>query len=271
MSIQNFQRWLKDSGKSPHTVRAYVKDTRRFVEFINKPLDRVIPIDFSSFYQHLRDQYGYSERSLNRVGWSVSKFLQSQGRSDLARLVPKPDFTPEIEEIKWLDKPIIFEMLDNSKTFRKAVLGTSYDLALRVGEVNLIRREWFDPKKGEMRVYRLKRKGVAPRMLLPVSDWCVRAIKSYLRRRKDTDLLLFPHSTATFQNHYRRALMGVGINPDDYSFHTLRHSRLTHMAIDMIENEGQADLVRLAQFAGHRRQSTTLLYVHLATEYLRGR
>jgi site-specific recombinase XerC len=52
------------------------------------------------------------------------------------------------------------------------------------------------------------------------------------------------------------------------SFHILRHSSLTRMAIEMIEKEGKADVVRIAEFAGHKNVSTPLIYIHLGSQYL---
>jgi len=51
-------------------------------------------------------------------------------------------------------------------------------------------------------------------------------------------------------------------------FHILRHSSLTRMAIVMIQKEGKADEVRIAEFPRQKNVSTLLIYIHLRSQYL---
>jgi len=59
----------------------------------------------------------------------------------------------------------------------------------------------------------------------------------------------------------------VGLS-EDYTFHCLRHSRITHITIRELEEKGVVDELSLSKFAGHLRVETTRTYVHLATKYL---
>jgi len=69
---------------------------------------------------------------------------------------------------------------------------------------------------------------------------------------------------------FREAASKAGF-PDKYTFHCLRRSRITRYAIHQVEEEGQTDILRIAQFAGHSKTENTLLYVHLAEAYMLAR
>ena len=53
-----------------------------------------------------------------------------------------------------------------------------------------------------------------------------------------------------------------------YTFQSLRHSRITHIAIRELEEKGVVDELGLAKFAGHLRVETTRIYVHLAAKHI---
>ena len=67
---------------------------------------------------------------------------------------------------------------------------------------------------------------------------------------------------------FKKRLKMCELDPNKYTFHSLRHSRLTHMAIHQLRTRGYVDIVGLAKFAGHSRPDTTMMYVHLAHKYL---
>jgi len=55
---------------------------------------------------------------------------------------------------------------------------------------------------------------------------------------------------------------------EGYTFHSLRHSRVTHIALAELAEKGVVDELSLSKFAGHLRVETTRMYVHLATRHL---
>jgi integrase len=186
----------------------------------------------------------------------------------------------------WLERSQVEEILAKAKPgLPKTLLATAYDLALRQAEVPLLNRDWFYVKDKSMKVKRLKRRGSAPsESMLPVSDYVVDLLQEWLSSRQDGSEALFVVrggqyggnwrriASRTVNYIYREAAKRAKVNPDKYGFHSFsRHSRGTHLAIEMIQSQGQVDLTRLAKFMGHVSTSSTLLYVHLATIYLAGR
>jgi integrase len=55
---------------------------------------------------------------------------------------------------------------------------------------------------------------------------------------------------------------------EGYTFHSLRHSRITHLAIRELDERGVVDELSLSKFAGHLKVESTRTYVHLAAKYL---
>lgn len=261
--VETFRNYL--TSRSERTADAYARDAKRFLEFIQKKVDLVTPLDVSAWFQELRTK-NYSERSINRFSWSLRRFFTIIGKRDIAEFIELPMYVPK--EAAWLPKPQIEDLLRAAEGYGKLFLSTAYDLALRVGELNLLRREFFNPESRQVKVYRLKHKGRPNEYILEVSETTARALEKYLKGRTDRNPHIFPVCTSLVTYYYRKAARKAGIDSHKYTFHCLRHSRITHIAIDMLQKDGHVDEVRLAKFAGHLRYETTLLYVHLASEYL---
>jgi integrase len=261
--VETFRNYLK--SRSERTADAYARDAQRFLDFIQKKPDKVTALDVSAWFQELRKN-GYAERSICRASWSLRKFFKLIGRGEVAEFIEVPMYVAK--EAAWLPKDDIDRLLRAAEGPAELYLATAYDLALRVGELNLLRREFFNPETRQIKVYRLKHKGRPNEYILEVSEPTARMLEKYLKTRTDRNPRIFPVCINLVTYYYRKTAHAAGIDPYEYTFHCLRHSRITHIAIDMLQKEGHVDEVRLAKFAGHFRYETTLLYVHLASEYL---
>lgn len=280
--LQAYASWIRRS-KNPLTATAYLKDVKRFLDYVGKGIDEVTVLDVSLYFDEL-EKRGIKPRSLNRYSWALRSFFETIGKTELARLIPTPVY--EATMPVWLERSQVEEILAKAKPgLPKTLLATAYDLALRQAEVPLLNRDWFYVKDKSMKVKRLKRRGSAPsESMLPVSDYVVDLLQEWLSSRQDGSEALFVVrggqyggnwrriASRTVNYIYREAAKRAKVNPDKYGFHSFsRHSRGTHLAIEMIQSQGQVDLTRLAKFMGHVSTSSTLLYVHLATIYLAGR
>lgn len=277
--IELFREWLEASGKSPHTITSYVSTLERFLEFIDKPADQVTAQDVMKWYKYLKGKVvdgkssprKYSLRSIALYAWALRNFYKSLGKYDLANSIPILDY--EIEEANWLEEYKIYDLINNTPFPFKAVISTSYELALRLGEVGLLKINDFNPDEMKMTVHRLKRRKSRSEENLPMVDWSCKILSAYLSKRveyygHDPMNKLFPISRETIQYQYRKHAELRGIEIENYTFHVLRHSRLTHMAIHMLRDQGRISAFRLMTFAGHSQISTTANYVHLAADHL---
>ena len=260
--VRQFYQYLKYAGKSDRTAYVYVLRVNDFLNFIGKDPENITRDDIMSYYDHLYSTKRYSDRSIAAVGWALKAFFEMLGKRDLAMWIPTPSYSV-VREPKWLPEDICMKVID-----KVPVLVVAYDLALRVGEVPLLRRDRYNPKTGEIEVYRLKHKGRYNRQILQLDDWARDILNEYLESRKDNDPRIFPMTSRNIQYIFKRRLRLCGLDPKEYTFHVLRHSRLTHIAIKELRTKGYVDIVSLAKFAGHARPETTMMYVHLAHKYL---
>jgi len=255
--------------KNPRTAYVYVRDLERLLRFCRKPPKELTVRDISNFYTFLRERYEYSDRSLNRVGWALKKYLEFVGEYRLAGMVPRPFYTAK--EPKWIeDESVVMKLVLSPNPRDAAVLGTAYDLALRAGEVPLLVREKYNPSTGGIEVVRLKHKQHPDRYILNVDDWCKKLLNNYIEIADPTSHL-FPYSEATVLKIFRANAERAGLpttGDNGYTFHCLRHSRITHIAIRELKEKGFVDELSLSKFAGHLRVETTRLYLHLAAKYL---
>jgi integrase len=243
------------------TARTYAYLVDDFLSFINKPPESVVPIDFTSWFSHLEHDRGFDRRTVKVAAYAVRKFYDSIGLPALKGMVPVPSVGP-VEEPRWLPEKECFRLIG-----KEPILCVSYDLALRIGEVPLLRLDRLNLKTGEVEVVRLKHKDKVNKYQLKLSKWCLEVLERYIHNSKLEGPQLFPVSISTIHNIFKRRVQTVKADPT-LTFHVLRHSRITHIAIHELEEKGTVDIVGLAKFAGHLRMDTTLLYIHLASKYL---
>ena len=266
--ISRFSDYLRYSGKSQRTIYLYTLRVRDFLEYVGKPVEEITRDDVINYYRYLERVKKYNERSLYTVGWALKSFFTMIGRNDIAMWVPTPSFRV-LREPEWIPFERILCVIDNDPA-----LCIAYDLALRVGEVVLLRREKYNPETGEIEVYRLKKKGKPMSQILVVGGTeprthCKDVLDEYIHRTGGIyEGPLFNITPRTLQYRFKRRLRLCGLDPNKYTFHALRHSRLTHMAIHQLRRMGYVDIVSLAKFAGHASTDTTMMYVHLAHKYL---
>jgi len=167
----------------------------------------------------------------------------------------------EAPEPKWLDMDKTMKLIGDVP-----VLCVGYDLAMRVGEVGFLKRSGFNPDTGDIEVRRLKHKGRRNKYILRLDDWCLDILIEYLEDSIHQGDVIFPMSVSTVQNRFNARARFLKLK--GYTFHCLRHSRITHIAIKQLEEKGVVDELSLSKFAGHLRVETTRMYVHLATRHL---
>lgn len=242
----------------------------RFLKWVDKPTETLEPSDITDWYHSLEED-GYSPRSIFRFGWALRSFFDVMGMQEMKRQTPIMKY--EVPDPKWLTREQTTAVISDDP-----VLSVGYDLALRVGEVGLLRKSRYNQENGKIEVTRLKHKGQRNTYLLELSPWCREVLNDHLGAlpaRADArggagqrllDDVIFPMRVSTIQARFRALAYATGL--EGYTFHCLRHSRITHIAIQQLEERGVVDELSLSKFAGHLRVETTRTYVHLATRHL---
>jgi site-specific recombinase XerD len=258
---RGFYDYLVLRGRSRDTAYQNARHVHHFLEWLGKPATEATREDVMNYVRYLRDRKGYSTSTVKNVCYSLSSFFVYLGKRDLAEWVPRP--VPKPGEVRWLPEDVVMRVVGGDPVLRVA-----YELALRVSELLLLRRDEYNPETGTIAVYRLKHKGKPNRYILQLSDETRVLLNDYLESNQCPDGRVFCMSRKAVQARFRNALAKAGLDPRRYTFHVLRHSRCTNLVIRMLRERGTVDLLVLSKFMGHLSPSTTMSYVHIATKAL---
>lgn len=277
-----------ERGVSPHTVSAYARDLRRFVERIGpdsapSAFDRA---DVEGWIAWLRDDVGLSARSTARALSALRTFCRFLLRErlredDPTALVPSPRLSRPLPVV--LSEEGAAELTaapegDDPRAVRdRAMLELLYGAGLRVSE--LIRLKVSDVAL-DGGVVRATGKGERTR-LIPVGEVAIDALRAYLAaargelidratrrglRRPPAELFVTARGRGmtrqamwkNLKRYANKAGLDGAVSP-----HKLRHSFATHLL------EGGADLRSVQAMLGHADIATTQIYTHVTRASLR--
>lgn len=270
-----------ERGLSANTIDAYMRDLKKLSIYLEKNNLALKDIKTEHIENLLADLYDQKivARSIARILSGLKSFfnyLELDGYIDInpTALIDSPQVglklpvTLSIEEID-----SILEVIDVSTpegTRNYAVIETLYSCGLRVSElVNLKFSDLFF-KEGFIRV---RGKGNKQR-LVPISEIAIQKIENYLHYRAKINvkkgnedvLFLSARGTAisriTIFHYVRKYSEEAGIEKE-ISPHVLRHSFATHLL------ERGANIRVIQEMMGHEKISTTEIYTHLDTQFLR--
>jgi site-specific recombinase XerD len=168
-----------------------------------------------------------------------------------------------IEKIKFLTLDEIkrlFSVITDRRD--KALFLVAYRYGLRASEVGLLRVSDFEPKQMRLMCHRLK--GSIPGQH-PMQADEIKALKAYLRARKDDSPIMFPSNRGTpISRRQLDKLMKqygelAGIPKEKQHFHVLKHSIATHLL------DAGAELRFVQDRLGHANIQNTVIYTFLTT------
>ena len=162
----------------------------------------------------------------------------------------------------------IWRIINAPKNLKhRLVLMATYSAGLRAAEVAALKPEHIDSERMLINVE--KGKGGKQRYTI-LSARLLKELRRYYKTHKPQNYL-FPSSykhrknqTLTYQsvrNIYEKARKKAGINKG-VGIHTLRHTFATHLL------EAGYDIRRIQVLMGHRRLSTTMIYLHVSRKTL---
>jgi integrase/recombinase XerC len=282
----------KERDVSPHTVRAYTRDLREFVEYLKhyyggatwswQGVDRLA---MRGFLGQLAKR-GLGKRSMARTLSAVRSFYRYLHRNEIvetnpARAVGAPKHDKHLPG--YLDRAqidLLFTMAETRAQFggfvesrNLAILELFYSTGMRLSELQGLSRTDLDLVTQQAKV---RGKGRKQRIVL-IGDHATRALRNYEARRDD---LLRGITTRVDRNAVFVARTGkrigvravqkaVGAFLDEIdedaglTVHSLRHTFATHLL------DAGADLRAVQELLGHASVSTTQIYTHTSVERLK--
>ncbi|MEM7104450.1 MAG: site-specific tyrosine recombinase XerD [Bacteroidota bacterium] len=287
--IKGFAAYLMlERSLSANSIEAYIRDVGKFEDYYHlrgfglKPKE--IELHHVQGFIHWINELGLEATSQARIISGLKAFFKYLLIEDIidedpSELLEGPKLDRKIpsvltyEEISALMGALQFERNDMLRIRNLAILETLYACGLRVSElVNLKLSNLFL----DVGFIKIIGKGDKER-LVPIGQSAREAIKDYLYQPNGrwTVKAQVGHEDFLFLNRRGKQLTRVmiftiikrlagmaGIKKK-VSPHTFRHSFATHLI------EGGADLKAIQDMLGHESITTTEIYTHLDTDFLR--
>lgn len=278
IDFSDFEDYLGvEKNYSPHTIRAYTDDLKRFADFVQIGDDsqQIRELKYTSIRAWIIElaEKGLSNRSINRKISSLQAYyrflLQTRqlDRSPLekhtslkeAKKIQIPFSQKEIRGFYEMEMPENFEGIRD-----RLMIELFYVTGIRRAELIAVKLGDLERGRGELKV---TGKGNKDR-IIPLVPSVFETLEVYLRERKnlphiageDRDYLfltkkgkrLYPTLVYRVVQHYFSKLS----SKHKISPHVLRHSFATHLL-----NEG-ADINSIKSLLGHESLSSTQVYTH---------
>jgi len=285
-SINGFKSYLKlERSFSPNSVDAYYRDVNKLWEYIRIKGIEVGPTKIQS--EHLEDfifwlnDLGLEAKSQARILSGMKAFyrfllLEDMMDHDPTQLLEGPRMSrtiPEVlsyEEIQKLLQAV--DLSTDHGVRNRAMLETLYASGLRVSELINLKITNIYEDIGFIKVIGKNDK----ERIVPIGEEAIKHINLYKKGVRQHLKKIHPeYENILFLNRYGRRLTRVMVFlvikdlvkltdiKKNVSPHTFRHSFATHLI------EGGADLKAIQDMLGHESITTTEVYTHLDTEYLR--
>ena len=285
-ALDSFRAYLLlERSLSPNTIEAYQNDVQKFVRYLDiegleTPPLRVRRDDLEKFILWI-NRLGLEASSQARLISGLRafyKFLLVEDMIDddptellegprLRRKVPSVLSVHEIQSML-----TVIDLSDPLGVRNRAIVETLYACGLRVSELVNLKITGLFTEAGFVKVLGKNDK----ERLVPIGGEAVKYLQMYLEHVRSRMSNIRPgHENVVFLNRNGARMTRVmvfyiikdlaeqaGITKV-ISPHTFRHSFATHLV------EGGADLKAVQDMLGHESITTTEIYTHLDTEYLK--
>ena len=283
-SILDYSHYLKiERGLSSHTIQNYIRDVKKLISYIDKKKITCTPIEIN---EDLIQQFIYeiakeiSPRSQARIISGLRSFFdylifenyRESNPTDLIETpkigVKLPDTLSE-QEINSLISAIDLSKAEGERN--RAMLETMYSCGLRVSELIHLKISDLFFEEGFIKIVG---KGNKERFV-PIHYSAQKYIVLYMNEIRSHLSIKKGFQDTLFLNRRGKSLsrqmifmilkaLAIKINLNKkISPHTFRHSFATHLL------KNGADLRAIQQMLGHESITTTEVYVHLDTSYLK--
>ena len=272
---------------SPNTVSSYWYDLRKYSNYLSSKFDimNVKDVKQRHIYDYIQSLSKYSNENMKNT--TIMRLISSiKNFHSYLQLTNVISFDPS-EKLqsprKSLDLPIILTVDEinsilssipsDDKNFQRdySIIEIMYSCGLRVTELMHLNLNNLSFDNGFIRV---QGKGDRER-IIPITKRCMKSVSLYVdnyrsqnAKKSNTQGVVFLNNRGTylsrmtiwniFKKYTTIANISKKVTP-----HTLRHSFASHLL------EGGADLRVIQELLGHASISTTQIYTHLNSSYIR--
>jgi integrase/recombinase XerD len=284
-ALASFRTYLRlERSLSAHTQAAYTNDVQRLVQYLHLTERPIGPLEvqFDDLQQFIFwiNSMGLEATSQARMVSGLRAFyrfllLEDQLQNDPTELLDTPRLRRKIPEVLSVDEIqrmiATIDLSDPQGTRNRAIVETLYACGLRVSELTELRLHQLFFEEGYLRVIGKNNK----ERLVPIGEEARKYVTQYLDHVRRQQPITPGHEHHVFLNRRGQRLTRVMVFyiikelaaaadiAKNISPHTFRHSFATHLI------EGGADLKAVQDMLGHESITTTEIYTHIDTEYLK--
>lgn len=262
MLLEKLQEYMRITGYSRQTIKAYSGCIRQIYKHFNKPINRINETEFKSFLDKLA-QKNYSAFTLNQYyaayRLTINKIYNQKinFRFPYAKRHKKLPIVLSRNEIKK-----IIEIIINPK--HRLMIALAYGAGLRVSEAVNLKTKDLDLT--EMTIHLKQAKGGKDRITI-VSEKLKNGLEQLILEKNGADYVFESErggklTARSAQAVFKRALKKAGIKKQA-SFHSLRHSFATHLL------ENGVDIRYVQELLGHANIQTTQAYTKVTNPKLK--
>jgi len=275
---------LLERSLSKNSVVAYISDIDKLALFSIDILSKSNPTsittkDLEAFIISIHSD-GLADRTQARLISGLRSFykfllIENLINDDPTDLIEGPKLSKKIPDFLSIEEMgMILDSIDLSHPQgqrNRAILETLYSCGLRVSELVNLKISNYFPDLGFVRVIgKNDKERVVPigSVAIKYIDYYLDCIRRHMQVDESSEDVLFLNrrgkylSRVMIFNVVKKAVSDAGINKI-VSPHTFRHSFATHLV------EGGADLKSVQDMLGHESITTTEIYTHLDTKFLR--
>jgi integrase/recombinase XerD len=286
-TLKSFRTYLLlERSLSSNSIEAYLHDTDKFIQYLNLDITNVLLSPQNVKSKHIQDflnwlmEIGLEASSQARVLAGLKafyKFLLLEDRIDhdptaLVEGPKKQTYLPSVLAIHEIQAMLdVIDLSEPQGHRNRAMLETLYACGLRVSELIDLRMTNLFFTEGFVKVIGKNDK----ERIVPIGEEAQKHILLYLQKVRLLQKVKTGQENYVFLNRNGSKLTRVmvflmikevahnaGIEKN-VSPHTFRHSFATHLV------EGGADLKAVQDMLGHESITTTEIYTHVDTDYLR--
>ncbi len=284
-AITGFKAYLVlERALSENSIEAYLRDIRKLAQFLTARGENTGPLevqrnDIQDFISSIY-KLGLGERTQARILSGIKAFYKFLLLEDMiddnpTRLLQGPKLGRKIPAVLSFEEiTMMLEAIDLSQPQghrNRAMLETLYACGLRVSELITLKISQF---YHEVEYIKVTGKGDKER-IVPMGSEAIKQNLYYMKHYRNELKIQPGQEDFLYLNRRGKSLSRVmvfniikdlaakvGIDKT-VSPHTFRHSFATHLV------EGGADLRAVQDMLGHESITTTEIYTHIDTKYLR--
>jgi len=285
-AVNGFKAYLMlERSLSENTIMAYEDDVLKLHQYFQNTDPSMSPLavkyeDLEQFIHYI-NKLGLGARSQARIISGIKAFYKFLLLEDLiddppTELLEGPKLPRKIPDVlSYEEITLVLDAIDISTAHgqrNRAMLETLYACGLRVSELITLKLSNYHTDVAYIKVLGKNNK----ERIVPIGSNAMKHIGFYMEGyRNHMDNIHSDHQDFVFLNRrgkrlsrvtvfnvIKEAVAKAGIKKS-ISPHTFRHSFATHLV------EGGADLRAVQEMLGHESITTTEIYTHLDTSYLR--